>query len=263
MRATPRTDKAGELPAGRHSVRRRLLIGVVMLSIAVLIVLGLHAVDNRTSDEDLRFVRRFVPGIEPLPEDRTFADEMALIMAVQHAVLARAPGDDGIPFDRPREPKDLYQAGSGLCYDRSRTIEKALRYARLRTRHVAFFAIGQDGSALRALLTSSVPSHAVTEVRTRRGWLVVDSNDPWVSIDAEGKPRSMRDIRSAAEGQSRIHWQRPPPADIYNEPLVFVYGLYSRHGRFYPPFGPIPDIHYGELLGNLLPAGPSDARQPR
>jgi hypothetical protein len=32
--------------------------------------------------------------------------------------------------------------------------------------------------------------------------------------------------------------------------FVFVYGLYSRHGGFYPPFVPLPDFDWAQLHHN-------------
>ena len=39
---------------------------------------------------------------------------------------------------------------------------------------------------------------------------------------------------------------------IYTNFFVAVYGLYSRHGRFYPPYNLIPDINYGEFIQNAF-----------
>ncbi len=53
-----------------------------------------------------------------------FEAEVRSIVAVQDAVLKAAPVDRAIPIGREREPKDLYELKYGLCYDRSRVIEK-------------------------------------------------------------------------------------------------------------------------------------------
>lgn len=150
------------------------------------------------------------------------------------------------------EPRDVFEAGKGLCYDRSRVLEKIYRAAGFETRHVALYSTAETGSALAALLTPGVSSHAVTEVRTRAGWLVVDSNAAWVSTDAADRPLDMTATQASAARDARIEWREPPPTSIYIEPFTFVYGLYSRHGQFYAPYNFIPDVHYGELLHNVL-----------
>jgi len=236
------------------SQRQRFRFAAILLLTvpAIAAILAIHAVDNRLSDEDRRVIPRYLTGVAPLPAAPDYAAQLRFIGAVQAAVLAIAPGaGDGLPFDHTREPKDLLEAGSGLCYDRSRAIEKVLRSAGLETRHLALFAIPEGGSALDALLKPGVDSHAVTEVLTRAGWLVVDSNHHWLSLDAAGRPVSIATIARTARGKSAVDWRQPPPAGIYNRPFVSVIGLYSRHGRFYPPYDRIPDVNYGELLQNL------------
>jgi hypothetical protein len=138
-----------------------------------------------------------------------------------------------------------------LCYDRSRAIEKILRYSGFETRHIALYAIVPETSAMRALMTRGIPSHAVSEVRTRRGWLVVDSNDAWLSLDRSNLPVTMSTIRAAALGQAHPDWRAAPPNAIYLHPFTFVYGLYSRNGHLYPPYDFIPDVAYPELIDNL------------
>ena len=39
--------------------------------------------------------------------------------------------------------------------------------------------------------------------------------------------------------------------EIYSAPFTWVYGFYSRHGRFYPPYNAVPDVNWGELAQNL------------
>ena len=50
---------------------------------------------------------------------------------------------------------------------------------------------------------------------------------------------------------SSIQWKAPPPTPLYTHPFVYVIGLYSRHGMFYPPYNYIPDINYLEFFQNI------------
>ena len=108
------------------------------------------------------------------------------------------------------------------------------------------------GSSTKAIITPGVSSHAVTEVLTSKGWLIVDSNTQWVSTDSEGHPISIEKIRYAVEYSVPIRWGTEPPSTIYIKPFTFLYGLYSRHGYFYPPYNVILDVNYGEFLQNVL-----------
>jgi transglutaminase-like putative cysteine protease len=148
-----------------------------------------------------------------------------------------------------REPRDVILGKSGICYDRSRVIEKILRYAGFPTRHVFILSVG-NLSPLVALLVPGLRSHAVTEVLTAKGWLVVDSNDPWISIDEQGNPESITQMETVGIAH-RIPCDRAPPNSIYNQPFVAIDGLYSRHGQFYPPYAPVPNVNFRELLANL------------
>ena len=59
-------------------------------------------------------------------------------------------------------------------------------------------------------------------------------------------------MQLAVENFVSIQWNREPQTDIYEQPFTFVYGLYSRHGQFYPPYNFVPDINYDEFVNNVL-----------
>ena len=175
---------------------------------------------------------------------QSFEDEIAVILAVQNAVLSTAPKNDGIPLKESREPEDLHARRSGLCYDRSRAIEKLLRLAGFKTRHVFVYSTASS-LALASLLTPQVPSHAVSEVLTSKGWLLIDSNRRWIGLADDDRPISIEQIKT-----------REAPADgqmdpIFSSSFSYVYGLYSRHGMFFEPYTPIPDVNWSELLENF------------
>ena len=39
--------------------------------------------------------------------------------------------------------------------------------------------------------------------------------------------------------------------EIYRAPYTWLYGVYSRHGRFFPPYNAIPDVNWPEMAQNL------------
>ena len=235
-------------------VHKNRIAALAFLSVclALFVALRFHAVDNSVTEEDKRYIAKILRGesVGTPSGKKRYEEEIAYIVRVQKAVLETASGQIGIPFDVPREPKQLYLAKSGLCYDRSRVIEKILRAAAFETRHISIFSTRKTDSALKSLITPGVASHAVTEVLTSKGWLVVDSNHLWLSLDREDRPVSIEQLH--ALGTAAIEWKEPVPTDIYEGPFTFVYGLYSRHGRFYPPYDPLPDVNYGELIQNLF-----------
>ena len=106
------------------------MVGAV-LAIGVVVLLAWHAVDNSVSAEDRKYIPRYLVGIRAMPPEatRTYEDEIDFVVRVQRAVLDVAPRNEGLPFGAEREPRDLFEARRGLCFDRSRVIEKILRYA--------------------------------------------------------------------------------------------------------------------------------------
>lgn len=226
----------------------------VSLASVSMIVLYLHSVDNGITEVDKEYILKFTQDLKFAGPTDNYDDQIAFIKTVQDRVLTVAPTNTGIERDLEREPKDLYSARQGLCYDRSRTIEKILRFAGFETRHVFVYTI-RDSDAISALLTPGVQSHAASEVRTSKGWLIVDSNVRWISLDKARNPHSIKTVLAHVINQrtvSKIDWKKPVPEDYTGmTPSHYIYGLYSRNGRFYPPYNIIPDIHYGELKDNF------------
>ena len=241
----------------RHRTR---LVVTASLVLAVALFGWWNHVPGNVSGEDVRFIGLILSenGHEGLlrAEAASFADEISIISAVQDAVLAHAPENVGLSMDAPREPEYLYRARKGLRYDRSRVIEKTLTHMGFETRHVAIYSTAKTGSAMESLLTPGNPSHAVSEVRTRKGWLVIDSNGRWLALTEGGTPMSTRELLAAATGRGDERaWtqrNRSPMNPIFSEPYTYVIGLYSRHGRFYPPYTPMPDVNIGQLLQNFI-----------
>lgn len=221
----------------------------------------LRGLDNSITDEDCIYIQKFLKegSVTPLSAKAGYKDETIFIAAVQRSVLQIAARQECLPKDTNREPKDVYCAKRGACFDRSRVIEKIFRKTGFKTRHV-FIRYPTD--KLKSFLSQDVSlnSHAATEVRTKKGWLFVDSNAPFRLLDKQGNPFSLYNPISLENLHPEVLKETNEPGfknracmkDILTEPYIFLYGLYSRHGRFYPPFASrscrIPDINLTELF---------------
>ena len=117
----------------------------------------------------------------------SFEQQIAIIRKVQLDIFKRAPLGDGIPEYELREPADLMRFGQGLCFDRSRTFEKAFSFLGFETRHV-YLMFKENTPLWRARFRRGHGRHAVTEVKTSKGWIFVDSNKPWVALTRQGEP---------------------------------------------------------------------------
>jgi Transglutaminase-like superfamily len=228
---------------------RKLLLFLAPMLLILVVIAVTHDVELQASGRDAAAARQLMAA-GPRSEPSSFEEEVALVRSVQDRVLATAPVDREIPQGQPRELADLARAGHGLCFDRSRAIETILRLQGMRTRHAAIYSTRATGSALRSLATPGVDSHAITEVMTRRGWMIVDSNSRWIGLSRANQPVELAELRDRPSGPWHRSVAEPLPP-IYNAPFTWIYGLYSRHGRFYPPYNPVPDVNWAELVENL------------
>lgn len=179
-------------------------------------------------------------GIQPNLPASSFEEEMRRIREVQTHVLALVTVDNSLPqTGRPVEPADLLLRRRGACYELSRTLEKAYAINGLESRRV-FFLYRQDKGLWGALTTRQHPSHAAVEVKTRSGWLLVDSIVPWIAIDKSGLPVPASGI-----------WEHPERFESVPEHLLLsswaFHGLYSRGGHLYGSPLPAPEVNWRDL----------------
>jgi len=206
-------------------------------------------VATKPTDIDIA-VFRSVLGLEKPSEPISYEQELQLIKQLQAVVLREAPGNEPIPDFQDREPEDLFKAKSGLCFDRSRTFDKLFYWYGFETRHIYILyskhpITGEHLSFWRAFITKGTQSHAVTEVKTSRGWLVVDSNTPWISVAEDGTPVDADHIRLQVD-----QFQSIP--EYWNRPYWSVRGLYSRRGQLYRPYIPFPEMNWHDFISWLV-----------
>ena len=222
-----------------------------------------QAVDNSITEEDSNYIKKFLKdgNVKPLSVNATYKDEIEFIAAVQASVLQIVEEGSPLPKGTTREPKDVYCAKRGACCDRSRVIEKMLRKHCFRTRHV-FILYPTDKLKSFLYKDNLIDSHAATEVRTKKGWLFVDSNVPFRLLDGLKNPFSLQKPITLQKVHPQVLKETNEPEfrnrnslkKILTESYIFLYGLYSRNGQFYPPFAPSscprPEINWRELFYN-------------
>ena len=235
-------------------MKRKFLLGLTILLILVLITVVFHDIETDLTVEDKNTFSSILDSINLLPQT-TFEEEITKIIAVQSKILSLSPplsgNGEGIAHNQSREPKQFFMAKNTVCYDRSRVIEKALKYSGFEVRHAAIYSSRKSKPTIRDLFSSSSPSHSTTEVLTSKGWMIVDSNHSWLGLSLDDNPYS---IVSLSEKIPK--WKMPYPSDFYSnyygKPVKVIYGLYSRHGKFYPPYNFIPDYDIQELGFNFF-----------
>lgn len=150
-----------------------------------------------------------------------------------------------IPMDQPRELENWYSNRTGICWDVTRASEAFLSYLGFQVRHVSIYSLVSNSSPYIAFVTPRNASHAVTEVLTSRGWMLFDPNYGKLYVDEKGVPIAVSEVHDALKSE-RIALKSAH--EIFNSNYLAIYGLYSRHGRFYPPYVPVPDVSWVDFV---------------
>lgn len=209
------------------------------LSMCALLLFALYVnVPTQLTPEDERMLSRL--HLSKGGKAQGYALEIKQIQDVQRIVLGAVSLGHGIPEGAAREPADLISAGQGLCFDRSRTLDKAYAFLGYKVRHV-YILYRENVGFIKALLNKGQNSHAVTEVLTSKGWLLVDSNSPWISIARDQSP-----VPADAVWLRTSEFTSIP--QYMTHPYWAIPGLYSRHGQFYPPYIQFPNVNWMDLL---------------
>ena len=228
------------------------------LGAVIIPLLSSHAVDLSISDDDKTYIQKAYDSInfQDRAPTQTFEGEIERIEAIQKAAFAITPNQDAIPMSRPREPKDLFELRTANCSDRSRFLHKAYRLAGFDVRYASVFATPDGKNPVLTVLTphnKKVRSHALIEVQTSKGWMFVDTVEPWIALSKAGQPLSLESWQNT-KNKADFEWTPQDRAQIYhilNNDFTYLFGLYSRHGRFYPPYNMIPDVNWSEILENF------------
>jgi hypothetical protein len=215
------------------------LFAAAVLSLAAFAAVAIYTnVSVAVTAEDVQVFESL--GLKKPNVSLTFEQQIALIRKVQYKVFKRAPLGKFIPDYQPREPADLMRYGQGQCFDRSRTFDKALSWLGMETRHV-FLLYRENKSFFSAATKPGHRSHAVTEVKTSKGWMVVDSNYEWIALTPQGEPVNADDV-----------WRRysefADAPEYFNRAWWAIRGMYSRGGKFYTPYVPFPEFNWVDFL---------------
>lgn len=208
------------------------------------ITMGL-SVDNNITDDDVLAIN----SLEISPscakkENRTFENEIKCLKSIQLAIQSIGTRRCASSTDTI-EPSDFLKRGYGCCFDRARFIEKSARYYGFETRHVFLIHPYRNISMTNALPLGQL-SHATSEILTKKGWLGIDSNEPFLLVDSAGNPNT---YSSALENIERF--PNMAPRGFYSKQTDVIYGLYSRHGNFHGANIPGPEYVLRELLYNF------------
>jgi hypothetical protein len=225
-------------------IKIKLLKIILALIFICFVVLGIYTnvPTHLTSDDKVVFESLGIKNKSLSIND--FESKIVLIKKLQDEIFKRAPFGVNIPYYHAREPADLMRAGQGQCFDRSRSFDKGSTFIGIEARHV-YLLYKQEKHFLHALITRRQQSHAVTEIKTSKGWMLVDSNMPWVALTRNGEPVSADYVWKRFD-----EFDNPPP--YLKEPWWAIRGMYSRKGHFYEPYILFPEFNWPDFINWLV-----------
>lgn len=226
------------------------------------------------SERDRVFLNAFYErwGIKP-QTDSIHIDpqhQIDFLQKIQGAVFSSLVGNNyPIPPDSVGSVEYYYKKGQGACYDRAILMEKVFSEAGFKTRHVyVYFRRDSSTTSSFDIFKKRVFFHAVLEAQTKKGWMVLDTSRPWIGVNEQGAILNMTQTREKLKqlNAGSVAGQYGLLSSLGGIPgnWKFVYGLYSRNGRFLEPgkldrllssigilFHP-PDYNLAMLMHNLF-----------
>ena len=224
--------------------KRTILFSLFLISACVPFYFSYAlSVDNSITSEDELAIKSLELASVCENISGYYDKEVLCLLAIQSSVQSIGEVRCAVASDIV-EPSDFLRRNYGCCFDRARFIEKASGYFGFETRRV-FLIQPYEGLSVFNYLPLRQMSHATSEILTSRGWLGVDSNEPFILLSERGTPTTYKNAINNIDA-----FRQMTPRNFYTEELDVIYGLYSRHGNFHGKNFPGPEYVLSELLWN-------------
>jgi hypothetical protein len=216
--------------------RKFLLISLLAAVLLVFLFDGYPRVTRTDRVYIDSFLSIWKMKIDPAQLHRDFELERKFIESLQaHTFESLESKLYPIPTDSVGSMRFYFNQREGACYDRAIFMEKFLEIAGFDTRHLyIWFPPKEEKNSWTSLLKKKLHSHALLEVKTLRGWMVVETFTRFIAIDPNNQPYDIQKLRSIQQDPNATDSAVKQVFPWYQESggFQFVYGLYSRHGRF-------------------------------
>ena len=214
-----------------------------MISIFPIYIFFSINVSKKISKQDLEAITALKVGYS-CSNINSYQDELNCIKNIQLSQFSLVKNIKCRGYFIEVGSTEFLSANTGCCFDRARLMEQALRYYGFKVRHVHLHKV--DDLGFFNLLVPRTNSHATNEVYTSKGWIGVDSNEPFILMDEKDNPLT---YYNAIEKGIIKKFSKE---DFYEVPLIYIIGLYSRHGTFFKPYLPgFPEINFYDLFHNF------------
>ncbi len=169
---------------------------------------------------------------------QSFETQLAFISRLQDSTISQFDHSEIAP-SVSTNMEYYYSQRKGLCFNRSFFQEKILKYAGFKTRHLyIYFTEDSTPTRSRDVFNRRLLSHAMFEVKTKKGWMAVDTNGNWLALDENQEPMTLGELRERLM-EDRLQLAKLPTKGtvFFNQLPVkynfrFLYGIYSRHGEY-------------------------------
>ncbi len=256
-------------------MKKKLIRYILIPVVSLIVLLFAFSASPEITKEDKTYIRAFLgewkfsdssAGIH-----KNFDTEMEFISRLQDSVVESVHHSFNAYSDLGNI-KYYYETRKGYCYDRAAMLEKFLMYFGFRIRHIyIYFDRIKPSLGVADFFRENLSSHAMLEVKTKKGWMVMGTNSNWLGWQADGQLLTIFGVRrKLREGGIQLkkigHLGAGKPffEDLtYPGQFKIVYGVYSRHGQFLTSRpvesalkavglrSPFPDYNLRMLLSNF------------
>ena len=250
---------------------RSKLFKALLFFAFILLILVLNSKSVVNTSEDQQFIEAFSKEWQ-LPRNSdsihaSFENEVAFIARLQDEVL-RTVHHVEVPHHYFGNVKFYFTNRNGECYDRAVLLEKFFAYYNFPFRHLYLFFDEKDRypSALN-FFKRNIPSHALVEVKTKKGWMAIGTNANWIGLTRANEVLNIGQLKEKV-GQNSLALKYAATIgtcfwEMKGDRFRYIYGIYSRHGDFFsgskdtgqasflPSFHILPDYNLGMLFANF------------
>lgn len=177
-----------------------------------------------------------------------FDEKIYFIKSIQKKIIGPKYINKPIAQYKEREPKDYYNFRPSSCFDNSRIMQKILNYFKIDTIQVAIYVKKSTYAWFQIFLKPKLASHSVTIAIIDNKNILIDSTENFISIKNNNNIIHIKDL----DEYYNSNWKFEKAHPLFSNKFIYVYGLYSRHGKFYKPYFYFPDINFSEFKFNFI-----------
>lgn len=187
---------------------------------------------NKLTPEDISFISEYLSPIKQVnPElesdyaaSLTFKEQTILILQIQHLILKNSSIRES-NLIRPKNYSKGFLPNEISSTHYSFIFEKAFESVGFPTRHVTLYESMEGMAFLKKFFTNNIKSIEVSEVLTKKGWLIVDSKNNWIGLTKDYYPISMEHLKKE---NFNIDWLFPVLLEgtpNFNQKCYFFYQI--------------------------------------